>query len=99
MVSPIIHSGPWETWAPAGAAFFNGRLFFTGLRGESLYQATIIDKDVKIQAHFQKEYGRLRAVIVGPDRQLYVTTSNTDGRGEPRPGDDKILRINAALFN
>ena len=99
MESPVIHSGPWETWAPAGAAFFNGRLFFTGLRGESLYQATIIDKEIKIQAHFQKEYGRLRAVIVGPDRQLYVTTSNTDGRGETSPGDDKILRINTALFN
>lgn len=99
MEPPVVHSGPWETWAPAGAVFFNGRLFFTGLRGESLYQATIIDKDVKIQAHFQKEYGRLRAVAVGPDRQLYVTTSNTDGRGEPRPGDDKILRVNTALFN
>jgi len=32
-------------------------------------------------------------VVVGPDDALYVLTSNRDGRGRPRPGDDKILRI------
>src|SRR5262245_32011740 len=32
-------------------------------------------------------------VIMGPDGQLYVTTSNCDGRGRcPRDG-DKVLRI------
>jgi len=32
--------------------------------------------------------GRLREVIMGPDRELYVTTSNCDGRGScPRDGD------------
>jgi quinoprotein glucose dehydrogenase len=38
-------------------------------------------------------YGRLRDVVEGPDGALYFLTSNRDGRGEPRPGDDKIYRI------
>lgn len=95
MVSPVIQSGPDETWAPAGLAFLDGRLFFGGLRGESLYDLAIKPDGTagSFIAHFREEYGRLRAVIVGPDGALYVTTSNRDGRGRPRPGDDKILKI------
>lgn len=38
-------------------------------------------------------FGRLRDAVVGPDGALYVLTSNRDGRGNPRDGDDRILRI------
>jgi len=41
----------------------------------------------------QGVFGRLRDVVSGPDGALYVATSNRDGRGRPRPGDDRILRI------
>ena len=41
----------------------------------------------------EDEYGRLRAVVQGPDGYLYVTTSNRDGRGSPGRFDDKVLRI------
>jgi glucose/arabinose dehydrogenase len=99
MVSPVIHSGADDTWAPAGMAYWNGSLFFAGLRGESLYEAKINDDDtLTLIAHFRKEFGRLRAVVLGSDNYLYITTSNTDGRGTLKEGDDKIIRIDPQIF-
>lgn len=92
MVSPVIHSGPNDTWAPAGAVFYKERIFFAGLRGESLFEYKITDKSLK--KHFHKELGRIRAVVLGKDGYLYITTSNRDGRGIPRERDDKIIKIN-----
>ncbi len=99
MTTPVIHSGPNETWAPSGAAFIEGSIFFAGLRGETLYQAEIANgKVVSLKKHLQSEYGRLRAVRLGPDGFLYITTSNRDGRGDPKLNDDKLLRINPKIF-
>ncbi len=107
---PVAHSGPDETWAPAGIAYFEAklsgppftdrRLYFAGLRGSSLYEARLSEDGslMSLRAHLRETYGRLRAVTLGSDGYLYVSTSNQDGRGEPRPGDDKILRIDTALF-
>lgn len=94
MESPVIHSGPSDTWAPAGIAYFNNGLVFTGLRGQALYRTQVTDGRVgQLERHYEEEFGRLRAVSVGPDGDLYITTSNRDGRGQPREGDDKIIRV------
>ncbi len=97
--SPVIQSGPKVTWAPAGAAYGNGSIFFGGLRGQALYEAKIVgEREVRLRTHLEKEFGRIRAVRLGSDGLLYMTTSNTDGRGKPRPGDDKIIRVDPRMF-
>jgi glucose/arabinose dehydrogenase len=99
MISPILQSGAKDTWAPASLAYLNGKLYFGGLKGEALYEATISDKKViELKKYFLKEFGRIRTVRVGPDGMLYLSTSNRDGRGTPKSGDDKIIRVNPELL-
>lgn len=99
MIKPVAHSGSEETWAPAGVAFYDGSLFFAGLRGESLYEARIeSESKVSLKAHLRGTYGRLRGVRLNPDNKLYLTTSNRDGRGDVMPGDDKVIVIDPRFF-
>ena len=51
------------------------------------------DRVVINEPLFQGKYGRIRTVVEGPDGALYALTSNRDGRGSPRDGDDRLLRI------
>lgn len=93
MQEPEIYSED-TTWAPAGAAYTDGSIFFAGLRGETLYEAEIQDGNLTgLNKHLEGEYGRLRAVELGPEGDLYISTSNTDGRGSPDSSDDKIIRV------
>jgi quinoprotein glucose dehydrogenase len=88
---------------PAGMTFWKGDLYLATLRSEALMRISVVPRGEgfeveRIQGLFAAEryegtYGRLRAAVVGPDNALYVLTSNRDGRGSPREGDDKILRI------
>lgn len=90
--APLLQSDE-ETWAPAGLAFLNGKFYFGGLRGQALYEITFNGTTTVLRELFKNEFGRIREVIVGPDKMLYITTSNTDGRGESKAGDDKLLRL------
>ncbi|MAF13444.1 MAG: glucose sorbosone dehydrogenase [Parcubacteria group bacterium] len=96
MISPRIHSGPDVTWAPAGAIFWNDSIFFAGLRGEALYEFSLASGE--LSSHFFQEFGRLRAVVLDNAGFMYLTTSNTDGRGTMRFNDDKIIKINPNIF-
>ena len=91
MVPPVIHSGSSTTWAPAGAVYYEGYIFFTGLRGESLYRYDI-DQD-SLEKFFSGEFGRLRAIVLH-NESFYISTSNRDGRGTVNIDDDKIIKIN-----
>ncbi len=100
MVTPVLNSGATETWAPAGITFTQGSLFFSGLLGSKLYQVRFnADGSFRdIRTHFAGQFGRLRAAVLGPDGSLYLSTSNRDGRGTVRSGDDKILRVYPGLL-
>lgn len=64
------------------------------LRGERLWQIPLTgDGTAEPVAHLTNDYGRLRTAVVAPDGSLWVTTSNTDGRGDVRDGDDRVLRV------
>lgn len=95
METPDLHSGASTTWAPASAAYYQGSIFFGGLRGETLYQAVLPSTggSPELKQHFPGAYGRIRAVVVGPDDMLYISTSNRDGRGSSASNDDRIIRI------
>jgi len=107
MVSPLLEYTP--AVAPSGASFstgkalpsFQGDFFFANLRGEVLIRVRFDPKNpgqvLETEEIFRNGYGRLRDVVVGPDGALYVATSNRDGRGHPRPGDDRILRVVEAV--
>ena len=96
MEKPTVHSGG-DTWAPAGAAFYNGFLFFGGLRGQALFELNL--NTLELREHFKAEFGRIREVVLGPDNMLYITTSNRDGRGNPQAEDDKIIRVDPKQLN
>ena len=99
MVSPVIQSGGSVTWAPGDVEYLDGKLYFTGLRGSALYVVSLDGERVTgFDTFFSGEYGRLRAVRLGPDGYLYVSTSNRDGRANPGADDDLILRINPNLI-
>jgi glucose/arabinose dehydrogenase len=95
-ISPTIQSGDKTTWAPGDTEYFAGNIFFTGLRGAGIYKYDILGKN--LTKYLENEYGRLRAITLGPDGFFYVTTSNTDGRGTAKDNDDKILKINPKIF-
>jgi glucose/arabinose dehydrogenase len=99
---------PVEAWtptiAPAGADFYNadlipgwkGSFLFTTLKGASLVRLTLSGDGGRAIAQeflFKDQFGRLRDVLVGPRGEVYLATSNRDGRGSPSPDDDRILRI------
>jgi glucose/arabinose dehydrogenase len=98
METPLRHSGS-VTWAPSGAAFLNGSFFFGGLAGQALYEAVIQASAVtEVRERFKGQFGRVRDVVAGPDGRLYITTSNRDGRGNPGPNDDRIIRVDPSDF-
>jgi len=86
----------WDTdsASPSGLAWLDGHLWLAALRGERLWRVTVTgDRAHDPADFFVGAYGRMRTVVVAPDGNLWLSTSNTDGRGTPRDGDDRILLI------
>lgn len=96
-VNPVAVWRP-ENNSPAGIAFWDGSLWMAGLRGETLWEIPLTDGGEQAVgepvAHLAGEHGRLRSLEVSADgTALLLGTSNTDGRGQPRDGDDRLLRV------
>jgi glucose/arabinose dehydrogenase len=107
-VDPILESGADDTWAPASLGLYTGtrlpytdNLFIPCLAGAHLHRVILnppnFDSVAGEEVLFPDVFGRLREVAQGPDGFIYFTTSNRDGRGDPQPEDDRILRIVAPV--
>lgn len=103
MVSPLISYTP--AVAPASLIVykngtvpeFNGNLFFGLLRGEGIMRVIVSETNPRDILSFEKvpglKVGRIREIYQGADGNIYFTTSNTDGRGSAKAGDDKLYRL------
>ena len=102
------------TIAPCGIDFYNADIIPEWKN--ALIMATLKERDLRvlklsanglsitaenIYFDYSQGMGRLRDVLVSPDGDVYVSTSNTDDNGDafspppgiPRPDDDRIMRI------
>ncbi|MFI5720361.1 PQQ-dependent sugar dehydrogenase [Nocardia sp. NPDC051750] len=90
-IDPVQQWRPDDA-SPSGMTVRNGTIYLANLRGERLRKIPL-DNSATSTEQLVGEYGRLRDVTVTPDGSLWVLTNNTDGRGNPAPGDDRILRL------
>ncbi|MET8974116.1 PQQ-dependent sugar dehydrogenase [Streptomyces sp. NPDC004539] len=86
---------PTSDASPSGIAYAEGSIWMAGLRGQRLWRIPLNGTEASAdpQAFLGQEYGRLRTVVAAGDGRLWVTTSNTDGRGNVRDGDDRVLEL------
>jgi glucose/arabinose dehydrogenase len=90
--------------APASGVFYAGEqfpqwensFFFGGLRGEGVFRVQFSEdgRSVELSEKLSSiEVGRVRDIAVSPEGIIYFSSSNKDGRGDIRDGDDAIYRI------
>lgn len=90
-----------EAIAPSGATFvsepgsaWTGDFLVAALTGEQLRRLRFESGEAVIdEPLFEGDFGRLRAVVEGPDGAIYALTSNRDGRGDAVADDDRVIRI------
>ena len=93
-VDPVAQ---WKTAdaSPSGIAYAEGSIWMASLRGERLWRIPLAGTEPSAppQAFLQGKYGRLRTVLSAGGAKVWLVTSETDTRGTPEPGDDKILQL------
>ncbi|MFD4788183.1 PQQ-dependent sugar dehydrogenase [Streptomyces sp. NPDC058459] len=87
----------WHTddASPSGIACVDGVIWMAGLRGERLWRIPLRSTSASAppQAFLDGKYGRLRTVAPAGKDRLWLLTSDTDGRGDPKKGDDRLLEL------
>ncbi|MEU2422660.1 PQQ-dependent sugar dehydrogenase [Streptomyces sp. NPDC007851] len=93
-VNPIAQ---WHTddASPSGIAYVKGVIWMAALKGQRLWRIPLKGTTAAAapQAFLTGEYGRLRTVVAAGGDKVWLVTSNTDGRGKPKAGDDRILEL------
>jgi len=101
--APDGFEDPLVTWSPddaspSGLAVTDEGVYVAALRGERLWRVDLAELAAGDAAPVVvlDGVGRLRGVLAAPDGTLLVSSSATDGRGEPRDGDDRVWRLTLA---
>ncbi|WP_189551760.1 PQQ-dependent sugar dehydrogenase [Streptomyces lavendofoliae] len=93
-VDPVAQ---WRTSdaSPSGIAVAEGSVWVAGLRGERLWRVPLAGAapSAAPRPFLEGRYGRLRTVLAAGGDKVWLVTSETDGRGTPEAGDDRILRL------
>lgn len=81
--------------SPSGIAVAQGSVWMAALRGERLWRIPLRGTEpvAEPQAFLEERYGRLRTVVSGGGDGLWLVTGETDTRGTPESGDDRILKL------
>ncbi|MER0448457.1 PQQ-dependent sugar dehydrogenase [Streptomyces sp. Edi4] len=91
---PVVQ---WKTSeaSPSGIAVSGGSVWLAALKGERLWRVPLDGTRplAAPEAFLTGQYGRLRTVLAAGTGKLWVLTDNTDSRGTPRPGDDRVLEL------
>jgi glucose/arabinose dehydrogenase len=89
---PVVE---WATddASPSGMAVTDEGLYVGALRGERVWRVPLTTDGVASPQVLLEGLGRIRNVAVGPEGGLYLVTGNTDGRGDVRDGDDRLVRL------
>ena len=96
-VNPQAQWTPTSLASPSGLAIVDDVAYVASLRGEALWQVPLVDGRAATPIALDLgDLGRLRTVEALPDGSLWLMTSNTDGRGDPRDADDRILVLKLA---
>ena len=92
--NPKVTWSPTSTASPSGMTIAGDNAYVASLRGEVLWRVPLNGTRAgKPVAGPIGERSRLRSIERAPDGRLWLMTNNTDGRGDPGPRDDRVIRL------
>jgi len=90
---PPVRTWPVAQASPSGITIVGDTIYMACLRGQRLIRMRITGDTVSAPTTSHTQYGRLRTVEAAPGGGFWLTTSNRDDNGTPRPGDDRIIHV------
>jgi glucose/arabinose dehydrogenase len=94
--TPTLAVAGIDYYGEGPVSLWKNSILMTSLKSSRLTVLNLDEtgtKAEKITDYFTGWWGRLRDVCVSPDGRVYLASSNRDGRGNVRPGDDRIIEI------